>query len=135
MIFRSKHLLRLNEVKDVSFECILYWIKVATRHGTTRHGPTGIRSRFCEANTFFVSAPNELKLYVLVDQALNYTFFFQVEKLRENLIHLLLHAFPKTFWVEISENCLESCILDTSLHAISSSTLHISINIKHVYLQ
>ena len=46
-------LLRLNEVKEVLFECIWYSIKP---------GPTGNWSRFCEANNLFISAPIELKL-------------------------------------------------------------------------
>ena len=31
-------MIRPNEVKEVSFEYILYWFKVATRHGTARSG-------------------------------------------------------------------------------------------------
>ena len=53
--------LRLNEMKEVSFECIGYSIKV---RDPARHGPTGNRSRLCEANTFFISGPNELKLRI-----------------------------------------------------------------------
>ena len=42
--------LRLNKVKEVSFECIVYSNKVGE---PARHGPTGDRSRFYEADNFF----------------------------------------------------------------------------------
>ena len=87
-----------------------------------RPGPTGNRSHFCEDNSFFTSAPNELKLSTVLEQTLSF-------------VKIFLHVLPKTFWVEISKNCSKSSILYTSYHAISSATLHNSIIMERVYLQ
>ena len=54
--------LRLNEVRE--FYLSVYGNRLRLRPGTARPGPTANRSRFCEANNFFISALNELKLRI-----------------------------------------------------------------------
>ena len=79
--------------KGVLFECMWYSIKV-TRHGPAQHGLTGNLSPFCEAKKFFVSAPNELKLRIYIDQLLNCTFFFKFQKCKKKIFLKFLNVFP-----------------------------------------
>ena len=53
----------------IVYGCYQFWLQCdPARHGTARRSPTGNRSWFCEANNFFVSAPNQLKLRIWIDQ-------------------------------------------------------------------
>ena len=55
MLFNTSVILVTTErSEEVLFECIGYSIKVVTWPGPARPGPTENRSRFCEANIFFV---------------------------------------------------------------------------------
>ena len=83
------------------------------RSGTTRPGSTGNWSRYCEANNFFISSPNELKLCTQIDLLLS-CMFFQVAKMQRNIVLIFLNVFPKNIWAETSKNCGQSSILDTS---------------------
>ena len=81
----SKHVsLRLNKVKEVSFECIPYSIQLATRPGPVRHGPTANPTRFWESNNFFTSGSDELKLCTLADQVVHFTFFSNSKNAKKN---------------------------------------------------
>ena len=110
-------------MKEVSFVCIPYSIQPG------RHGPAlpHIGYTFAKLLTVFFFATNVLKLLILVNQVLNYTFFSSYEK-SKNISAAVLHVFRKTFRVEISKDYSESSTLDTSythlLIGISSQFYH-----------
>ena len=79
----------------------------------SRPSPTGNRSCFCEANNFFTSASNELKLRIQIDCSLNYTFL-KLQKCKKYSSNIFKRFPPKKICAQISENCCESCILYTS---------------------
>ena len=131
--FRNKSicLLRLNGVKEVSFECILYWSKVSTRHGPARHGPVRpeIGHAFAKLRTYFIFAPNELKLCIRIDRKLSCRFS-QVAKMQEDIFLILSNIFPKTFWAKISKTARNHVSYIPGIHAILSTTLHNSLFIN-----
>ena len=99
---------------------------------TTERSPTGNRSRFCEVNNFFVSAPSELKVGTVVEQALACTVLL-IEKVQKSC-YFLYTLSQKRFGSKFL-NMLRIMILDTSYHAISSATLHNSVIMERTYLQ
>ena len=58
-------LLRLEGVKEVLFESIVYTV-LDSACNPALHGPTATRSRFCESINFFISEPKKMnkKMYL-----------------------------------------------------------------------
>ena len=104
-----------------------------TRHGPARHGPTANRSRFCEANNFFISTPSELRLCISLQQAL-IRRFFNFQKLQKQKSSIFVSRFPKNFLSRNFQKLLKICILDTSYRRYFRATVHISMIIKRVCL-
>ena len=114
-------------MKEVSFVCIPYSFQLATRSGTARPD-SKIGHAFAKLITFCFP-PNELELYIMVDQAPNCNVFQSCKNARIFFSNTFT-SFPKPYFIKNFKNFSES---DT--HLISTATLYNSINIERVYLQ
>ena len=89
---------------------------------------------FARLTTFFISESHEMKPCLLVDQALNSTVF-QLTKMQKKYSNNFTRFLKSFFGSTVPKTVQNHVTWIQVTHAISTVTLHNSINIKHFCYQ
>ena len=117
--------LRLKEVSK--FNLMVNRTRLSSRTIPARPDPKN-RSRYCDPDSFLVSAPNELKIYILEAQALRCAFFFNLQKWKK-VPWNIFEDFPKIFLVRNVQKLLKVMYPGYQLHTL------LCILVKRVHIQ